>query len=148
MARRFFISIILAVAVCAVIAPVSFAQVPLNPNYFPQGAATISGKNPTDKAASERNIEVARSALTSRIVGAILGIAGVVAIFAILNNSWFLVASGGREEVITQHKKGLMWAIIGLLLIILSYSIIRFIISIPFQANETPAPQKQQQPAK
>lgn len=138
----------LSLSIFLAVAPVTFAAVPLDPNYFPQGAATVSGKNPADKAASERNVEVARSALTSRIVGAILGIAGVVAIFSILNNAWFLVASGGREEVITQHKKGLMWAVIGLILIILSYSIIRFIISIPFQANETPAPQKQQQPAK
>lgn len=136
----------LSVSIALAFAPVAFAQVSLDPNYFPQGAATISGKTPGESA-SEKNNEFARSVFTRNIVGAILGIAGVVAIFSILNNAWFLVASGGREEVITQHKKGLMWAVIGLILIILSYSIIRFIISIPFQANEAP-PAAQQQPAK
>lgn len=115
------------------------AAVTLPSDLYPEGAPTITGQKPETEG-SFVTAEDATSALTVRIVNFILGFAGVVAIFFIINNAWFLIASGGSEETITQHKKGLMWAVVGLILIILSYSIIRFIISIPFQADQAPAP--------
>lgn len=81
-------------------------------------------------------VDKTREELTRRIVSAVFGIAGIVAVFFIINNAWYMVASAGKEETLTQHKKGLMWAVIGLVLIILSYSIVRFIISIPFGADK------------
>lgn len=118
----------------------AFAAVTLPSDLYPEGAPTITGQKPETEGGSFVTAEDATSALTVRIVNFILGFAGVVAIFFIINNAWFLIASGGSEETITQHKKGLMWAVVGLILIILSYSIIRFIISIPFQADQAPAP--------
>ncbi len=56
--------------------------------------------------------------------------------FFIIQNAFGIISAAGSEEKLGQHKKGLTWAIVGLLLIILSYSIIRFIISVPFQADE------------
>ncbi len=113
-----------------------YAQVTIDPSYHPDNAPTVTKQNPS--SANEQNVSFddARNKITARVMNTVLGLAGVVAIFFIINNSWYLIISGGQEEKITQHKKGLMWAIIGLILIILSYSIIRFVISIPFQAQE------------
>lgn len=126
------------------------AQVAIDPLLKPPGASTVTGQEPSTEgetaearsqgAAGEYSEQATRILLLERITSFILGLAGVVAIFFIINNAWFLIASGGSEETITQHKKGLMWAVVGLILIILSYSIIRFIISIPFQAGEGSSP--------
>mgnify|MGYP001576978400 CR=1 FL=1 len=119
------------------LATVSAAGVRIDSSLYPDGAATVKGG--TVEADNDINVvEDTRTILTAKIVSTILGIAGVVAIFFIINNAWYMVASAGKEETLTQHKKGLMWAVIGLVLIILSYSIVRFIASIPFQAGQVP----------
>lgn len=120
---------------------IASAAVGIDPGLHPPGAPTVSGQEPTagatpEQAAPEYSADATRALLLERITNVLLGIAGTVAIFFILNNAWYLVISAGSEEKIGQHKKGIMWAIVGLILIILSYSIVRFVISIPFQADE------------
>lgn len=115
-----------------------YAQVTIDPSLHPDNAPTISGQSPSSANEQNMSLDAGRLKLTAKVVNTVLGFAGVVAIFFVINNSWYLIISGGQEEKITQHKKGLMWAVIGLILIILSYSIIRFVISIPFQAAEKP----------
>lgn len=117
----------------------------IDPALYPGGAPTIDNTVPviappgsTAPPLPPQDPDSIRIFFTMRIVNAVLGIAGVVAIFFILNNAFYMIASAGSEEKITQHKKGLMWALVGLVLIILSYSIIRFIVSVPFQAGEAP----------
>lgn len=102
-------------------------------DLYPEGMPTAGGKLPT--GAVKETAEGIRTALTSHLVEVILGIAATVALFFILNDGFWMIASAGGEKV--EHaKKGLMWAIIGLVLIILSYSIIRFVILIPSGADE------------
>ena len=130
-----------ALTLAAAFPAAASAAVPIDPLLYPQGAPTVSGDAPTtlQQQQAEYETENARILLMQRITNVILGIAGVIAVFFIMNNAWFLIISAGKEETVTQHKKGLMWAIVGLILIILSYSIVRFIISLTFQANEPPA---------
>lgn len=111
-----------------------YASVPLNTDMLPEGMATISGQK-TNQAV-DINLDKARIQLTQRIVNILFGVAGVIAIFFILLNGFWLTSSAGREEALTQHKKGLMWAVVGLMLVILSYAIVRFVISVPFKADE------------
>lgn len=120
------------------ISPASAAGVQIDPSYHPKNAPTITG----EAAESEKNLTVedARIKFFARIINVILGIVGIIAVFSLINNAWFMIASAGQEEALTQRKKGLKWAIIGLILVILSYSIIRWIVSIPWQAHEAPAP--------
>lgn len=120
---------------------IASAAVGIDPGLHPKGAPTVSGQEPAkdakpSDAAAEYTADATRALLLERVTNVILGIAGTVAIFFIINNAWYLVISSGSEEKIGQHKKGIMWAVIGLILIILSYSIVRFVISIPFQADE------------
>lgn len=109
---------------------------------YPRGAPTISGEIPSDTryAEDERGNmsieEATRLGLVNRILNVIFSIAGIVAIYIIVTNAWFMIISAGSEEVITERKKGLAWAIGGLVLIILAYSIIRFIITITFDADQ------------
>lgn len=114
----------------------AFAAVPIPSKYYPDGAATISGQKPIEGEKAPA-VDDARYAIMYRIISWILRFAGVVAVFFIAQNGWMMAASGGKEESITAGKKGLTWAVIGLLLIVLSYSIVRFVASVPFQADES-----------
>lgn len=135
--------------VAAVIASLFFTAVPIasaaggvkiDPSYHPSNAPTITGEAAESVKEKSLDVETARIQFFARIVNVLLGIVGIIAVFALINNAWWLAASAGQEEALTQHKKGLKWAVIGLILVILSYSIVRWIVSIPFQADEAPAP--------
>lgn len=136
MARKIIFILFAGVFIACLAAPIAQAQggytIPFE--YYPPGAPTISGKKPT--ANEVTTTEEVRQDLTSRVVNILTGVAGTIAVFFIIQNAFGIISAAGSEEKLGQHKKGLTWAIVGLLLIILSYSIIRFIISVPFQADE------------
>lgn len=136
MRKIFFSFVIVLIGLTVVPGAVLAAGVQIDPAFQPDNAPTLGIEN---RAAgyTEKNV---RTSLTQQFIGVVLGLAGIVAVYSILTNAFWMVASGGAEEKITQHKKGLMWALVGLILIILSYSIVRFIISIPFSADQAAPP--------
>lgn len=132
--RKIFISAI-CILVFAAISQSAFAQgIRIDPLLRPENAPTISGQ--ADESALEYEEYRVRAEIIRRVSNIILGLAGIVAIYFIITNSWFLILAAGSEEKITQHKKGIAWALLGLVFIILSYSIIRFIVELPFTADQ------------
>ena len=115
---------------------VTYAQTRLDPLLYPEGAVTFDDDRNRTTPTYEYSIQGFRNNIVFRITSVLLGIAGIVAVYFIVANGFFLVVSAGQEDKVTQHKKGLMWAIAGLLLIILSYSIISFIINLTFVADQ------------
>jgi hypothetical protein len=61
------------------------------------------------------------------IMRAFLGVIGVWAVAFIVIGGFRLVVSGGNEEMVTAAKKTITWAILGLVLALLSFSIIAII---------------------
>lgn len=112
---------------------ITYAAVPIDPDLYPGGAATISGDTPKDAASQQREYQTdsARAALSAKVVNIVTGIAAVIAIFFVINSAFTMVISAGNDEKVTEAKKGLLWALVGLLLITLSYAIIRFVIMLP-----------------
>jgi hypothetical protein len=64
------------------------------------------------------------------IAGALLYFAAPVAILIIVVGAFEIVTGGDESEKIDAGKKSITWAVVGLLLIILSYSIVRIVIDI------------------
>lgn len=128
MFKKVLISLVLTLIVLPSSSALAVVTIPSD--YYPEGAPTITGNTP--KTSDINVADNYRNTLTLRITNLVLYIAGLVAIFFVVLNGFKMVTSAGSDEVITQTKKGLTWAIVGLLLIILSYSIMRFIISVPF----------------
>ncbi len=62
--------------------------------------------------------------------GALLYFASPLAIFFIALAGFKMVTGGAESESLEEGKKGLTWSVIGLLVIILSYSIVRFVINL------------------
>ncbi len=71
-----------------------------------------------------------------RIINALTGLAAAMAVLFIIQNSFNLLTSAGGSEQVTKSKKGLMWSLIGLVLIIGSYIIVKTVISLPYAGGE------------
>ena len=61
------------------------------------------------------------------LVAAALGFAGVVALFLIVYSGIRFITSSGDPKAVEGARNTLTWAIIGLIVIILSFTIIKFI---------------------
>ncbi len=64
------------------------------------------------------------------IIITILQFAGGVAVLFIVINAAKMLLAAGEEDKITEAKTGLLWAIGGLILMILSYTIIEFVVNL------------------
>lgn len=62
-----------------------------------------------------------------RIMQAVLGGVGLVALFMFILGGFEFLTSGGNQNMIKRGKDTLIWATIGMLVIILSYSILKFL---------------------
>ena len=71
-----------------------------------------------------------------KIATALTGLAAAVAVLFIVQNSFNLLTAAGGSEVITTSKKGLMWSVIGLVVIMGAYIVVKTVISLPY-AGET-----------
>jgi hypothetical protein len=74
------------------------------------------------------------------IAGGLLYFAAPVGVIMIAFSAWQMVTGGADSEKLEQSKKHLTWTIIGLLVIILSYSAVRFAISLIFDSVNPPKP--------
>jgi len=67
--------------------------------------------------------------LVGRVISAVLGIVGSIALLMFIYGGFLWLTSSGNEQKITQGKQVLTWATIGLAVIFLSYTLVNFVIS-------------------
>jgi len=70
------------------------------------------------------------------LAGALLYFATPVAIIFVSLAGWQMVIGGSESEKLDEAKNSLTWSLLGLLAIILSYSAVRYIISIVIRSAE------------
>jgi uncharacterized membrane protein YjgN (DUF898 family) len=93
---------------------------------------------------SEKNLQEGAGATTAIIIlqiiaGGLLYFAVPVAVILIANAAMQMVTGGADTEKLEQSKKNLTWLIIGLLVIIFSYSIVRFVIGMAIKSADQEA---------
>jgi len=66
--------------------------------------------------------------LIGRVIKAVLGIVGSIALLMFVYGGFLWMTSSGNEQKITKGKNVLVWATIGLAIIFLSYSLVGFVI--------------------
>jgi|GEM_PF-3120208 hypothetical protein len=71
-----------------------------------------------------------------KIAKALTGVVAAVAVLFIIQNSFNLLTAAGGTEQITKSKKGLMWSLIGLVMIMGAYIVVKTVISLPYSAEE------------
>ncbi|MBT7703651.1 hypothetical protein HN748_05440, partial [Candidatus Peregrinibacteria bacterium] len=65
----------------------------------------------------------------------LLQIAGILAVFFIIMSGFNYIKAFGKEEEIQKAKKGMTWAIVGLIVVILSYAIVQNVIRISLSVD-------------
>lgn len=68
-------------------------------------------------------------AIIGRIIRAVLGIVGSLALLVFIYGGLIWMTAAGNEERITQGKNTLIWAVLGLIVIFTSYVVLKFIIN-------------------
>lgn len=101
----------------------------LHPEYAPEGYSELHPETEGTKAEQKFGSDAINWVIADIIV-VMLQMAGVLAIFFIIQSGFTYVRAFGQEEAIQSAKKGLTWAILGLCLVILSYAIVQAIIRI------------------
>jgi len=67
-------------------------------------------------------------AIIGKIINAVLGIVGSLALLMFVYGGLLWMTAGGRDEKITQGKNIIIWSTLGLVVIFASYAIVKLII--------------------
>lgn len=105
----------------------------IDPTYAPDNTPFTLEENTKARGAENSTVIILQI-----IAGALLYFAAPIAIIMISFNAFNMVMFGAESEKLEQSKKGLTWAALGLLAIILSYSITRAIIGFVINAAQPP----------
>ena len=119
----------------------AFAAIQLDPNLQPDGLPEIDMVEVDTDAGTENEV-IGETAATQSLILFVGNIVSQVLLFAGAVSIFFLIVSGanyilafGKDERIEKGKRGIFWSIMGLLVILLSYSIVRGAISLLLQVD-------------
>ena len=109
----------------------------LRPGYAPgsRGEMANPGANIEDKYGTQ-----AVSQIIGDIALVFIQISGVIAIYFIVTSGLTYVKAFGREEELGKAKKGLIWSIVGLVVIISAYAIVQNVLRITLTVDESAIP--------
>lgn len=68
--------------------------------------------------------------LVAKITNFLIACSGIYAVYVIINNSFWLILSVGNEENITKHKGGITNAIVGFVLVLMSYMLVNTVVNV------------------
>lgn len=129
MLKKIIITISLLVSISLTSNPLYVNAYQIDPSYRPSNA-------PFDLSdeIKEQKAEGATILILQIIAGALLYFATPIATIMIAWAAFTMVTSGTEQEKLEQSKKHLTWAILGLVLILLSYSLVRIVISLALKS--------------
>ncbi len=92
-------------------------------------AASYQLKNPLENLVGKAEGTEAVSIVIGQIIKVILGLIGAIALLMFVYGGVMWLTSQGSEEKIEKGKKILIWAIVGLVVILTSYVAVSFVIN-------------------
>lgn len=93
-----------------------------------QDGGAISGIDSARGTGVPTNLVDGDGSIVSRVINIFLYIVGVVSVIMLIYGGFRYVISGGQKEAITSAKNTILYAIVGLLIAIFAYAIIRFVL--------------------
>jgi len=96
-------------------------------------SGTVSLQNPLCPASNPNC--VTPQSFIGRVINALLGVVGSVALLMFIYGGFLWMTSQGNEKQVQTGKDILLWAAIGMALIFLSYALVRFLITDVIQAT-------------
>ncbi len=121
--KKTIIKILFIALLILTFASIAEAAIGIPEEYQPENTPlNIKTESPTADAATYTIF------ILKILSGALLYFAAPIAVILIVINALNMAKGGADSEALEQSKKGLTWTIVGLLVIILSYSIVRTVI--------------------
>ena len=124
---------VLAATIFWMLAQQALAVIQLDPNLKPDNLPDITVQAEIDENSPETAATRTLIIYVGNIVSKVLVFAGAVSILFLIFAGANYILAFGKDERIERGKRGLFWSIAGLLVILLSYAIVRGIISIIMQ---------------
>lgn len=109
------LSLMVGVLVLSNLVPVAFADL-------------ISGSDQPDSLRQATGGEGSIRALALRIVNYFLGFLGIVAVMMVIFGGITYVMAGGKQESIESGKKIIMYALVGIIIILLAFAIVNTVL--------------------
>lgn len=134
MTKKILTTIGLSLAIVMTIGLMAYAETkpPIDPTLRPENAPFDIGEEVQSKGATSGTVLI-----LNILAGGLLYFAAPIAIFMIVLGGIDFVLGGAESEKVEQGKKNMTWAIIGLILIILSYAIVKSFITFILSAANT-----------
>lgn len=92
---------------------------------FAQGSAFFD--NPQGGAAPSAAAQGTLGQNITTIINYFLGLLGLIAVAFLIYAGILMVTAGGAEEQVTKARKIIMYAVIGIVIILLSYTVVTFV---------------------
>ncbi len=91
-------------------------------NAFAQGGSFFQEGTPPSAAT-----QTSLGESITTIINYFLGLLGLVAVVFLIYAGVLMVTAGGNDEQVTKARKIIMYAIVGIVIILLSYTIVQFV---------------------
>lgn len=130
---------ILAATIFWMLAQQALAVIQLDDNLKPDNLPDITVQAEIDENSPETAATRTLIIYVGNLVSKVLVFAGAVSIAFLIFAGANYVLAFGKDERIERGKRGIFWSIAGLLVILLSYAIVRGIISIIMQFDSSAA---------
>lgn len=95
-------------------------------NAIQNGACGASGVNSTDCSSSSSKANSSINGVIKRVINIFSVVGGIVVVIMIAIGGFRYATSGGNEQAIATAKKTLMYALIGLVIIVLAQVVAKF----------------------
>ncbi|MCK5611695.1 hypothetical protein KAR91_58030 [Candidatus Pacearchaeota archaeon] len=96
-------------------------------NAFAQGGAFFD--NPSGGAAPNVAAQGTLGQNITTVINYFLGLLGLVAVAFLIYAGVLMVTAGGNDEQVTKARKVIMYSVVGIVIILLSYTIVTFVTS-------------------
>jgi len=129
--KKLIIGILFSTLCISMVAPTALAAYGLPDEYQPDNIAESRDLDENTEAYGATAVNY----ILADLVSGLLGLVGVIAVFFLVSNSLKYVTSFGQQDKIDQAKKGIFWSLGGLLIILISYSAVRFVIRVILEVD-------------
>ena len=123
------LSLILALGLASVSVPAAVQAQSAIADNICTGVLNASGEEATDSSSCEEDGENSFSTIITRVINIFSILIGSISVIMIIIGGFRYIISGGDQNNVTAAKNTIMYAIIGLVVVLFSQVIVRFVLT-------------------
>lgn len=129
------LSLVLSMGIVSVFIPTNAVAQSSIADQICTGVLNASGEEATDASSCEEDGENSFSTIISKVINIFSILIGSISVIMIIIGGFRYIISGGDQNNVTAAKNTIMYAIIGLVVVLFSQVIVRFVLSNAISKN-------------